>query len=88
MGYHGRLVSHGLRALASTTLNEQGFAPDVIEACLAHIDKNEIRAAYNRTDYFERRTKIMSWWSEHIEQASKGDLSLATSKQGLWIINN
>lgn len=37
MGFHGRLVSHGLRALASTTLNEQGFEPDVIEAALAHV---------------------------------------------------
>jgi len=40
MGFAGELVSHGLRALASTTLNEQGFDPDVIEAALAHIDKN------------------------------------------------
>jgi integrase len=45
------LVSHGLRALASTTLNEQGFDPDVIEAALAHVDQNAIRAAYNRAEY-------------------------------------
>ena len=32
MGYGGKLVSHGFRALASTTLNEQGFDFDVIEA--------------------------------------------------------
>ena len=43
MDFAGELVSHGLRALASTTLNEQGFDPDVIEAALAHIDKNEVR---------------------------------------------
>lgn len=43
MGFGGELVSHGLRALASTTLNERGFNPDVIEAALAHVDRNEIR---------------------------------------------
>ncbi|HIF9381313.1 TPA: integrase domain-containing protein [Photobacterium damselae] len=66
MGYEGQLVAHGLRALASTTLNEQGFSPDLIESALAHLDKNEIRRAYNRTDYFERRRTMMSWWSAHI----------------------
>jgi integrase len=34
MGFHNKLVAHGLRALASTTLNEQGFDADLIEAAL------------------------------------------------------
>ncbi|MEZ8928459.1 MULTISPECIES: integrase domain-containing protein [unclassified Vibrio] len=76
MGFAGRLVSHGLRSIASTTLNEQGFDYDVIEACLAHVDKNQIRGAYNRTDYLERRRKVMCWWSEHIEQSSQGSYSV------------
>ena len=80
MGFHGRLVSHGLRALASTTLNEQGFEPDVIEAALAHIDKNAIRAAYSRSDYLEKRKKMMQWWSDHIEAAAQGNLSLTGLK--------
>ena len=63
------MVAHGLRSLASTTLNEQGFDGDVIESALAHIDKNEVRRAYNRAEYLERRRKLMYWWSEHIEQA-------------------
>jgi len=86
MGFHGRLVAHGLRALASTTLNEQGFDPDVIESCLAHVDKNEVRAAYNRAEYIERRTKVMTWWSDHIEKAATGNMSLSTSKQGLRVV--
>lgn len=81
MGFHGRLVSHGLRALASTTLNEQSFEPDVIEAALAHIDKNSIRAAYNRSDYLEKRKTMMQWWSDHIEQAATGNISLTGFKQ-------
>jgi integrase len=61
-----------MRALASTTLNEQGFDGDVIEAALAHVDKNEVRRTYNRSEYLERRRKLMFWWSEHIEQAKTG----------------
>ncbi|ELW2863486.1 tyrosine-type recombinase/integrase [Salmonella enterica] len=77
MGYKDILVAHGLRALASTTLNEAGFFPDVIEAALAHIDINETRRAYNRSTYLEQRRKMMDWWGEHIEKAATGRFSLA-----------
>lgn len=76
MGFAGRLVSHGLRSLASTTLNEQGFEADLIEAALAHVDDNQVRSAYNRTDYLERRIPMMMWWCGHIEEASRGKLSV------------
>ncbi len=72
MGYGGKLVAHGLRSLASTTLNEQEFDPDVIEAALAHVDKNSIRATYNRAVYLEQRRVMMQWWSDHIEDAANG----------------
>lgn len=85
MGLIGKQTAHGLRALASTTLNEQGFDADVIEAALAHVDKNKVRAAYNRTDYLERRRKMMCWWSEHIEEASTGNYSV-TGNQHLKIV--
>jgi integrase len=82
MGFAGRLVSHGLRSLASTTLNEQGHDADIIESALAHVDKNEVRGAYNRAEYLERRRKLMNWWSEHISKASIGSLSV-TGLRGL-----
>lgn len=81
MGFAGRLVSHGLRSLASTTLNEQGFDKDIIEAALAHVDDNQVRSAYNRTDYLERRRPMMCWWSGHIGEAAKGSLSVTGTKQ-------
>ena len=86
LGYGGRLVAHGLRSLGSTTLNEQGFNPDAIEAALSHADENEIRRAYNRSDYFEQRVIMMGWWSEHIEQASQGNLSLASGFKALKVV--
>jgi len=86
MGYEKKLVAHGLRALASTILNEEGFDPDVIEAALAHTGKDEVRNAYNRAIYLERRKPMMQWWSNHIETAATGNMSLA-GKQGLKIVN-
>ncbi|EPJ3740909.1 integrase [Providencia huaxiensis] len=73
-GFGGVLVSHGLRSIASTALNEQGFPPDVIEAALAHVDKNEVRRAYNRSDYLEQRRPMMQWWADFIEEADKGSI--------------
>ncbi|ELZ4290019.1 integrase domain-containing protein [Klebsiella pneumoniae] len=67
IGYGGKLVAHGLRAIASTALNEHGFNADVIEAALAHTDKNEIRIAYNRSTYLEHRVDMMKWWGSFCE---------------------
>ncbi len=73
-GFGGVLVSHGLRSIASIALNEQGFPPDVIEAALAHVDKNEVRRAYNRSDYLEQRRPMMQWWADFIEEADRGSI--------------
>lgn len=40
IGYGGKLVANGLRALASTSLIKSDFNSDVIEETLAHHDKN------------------------------------------------
>jgi integrase len=85
IGFKGRLVAHGMRSLASNTLNEKGFDGDVIEAALAHQEENEVRRAYNRSKYLERRQKLMYWWSEHIEQAQFGKLN--KSSNGLKAVN-
>lgn len=70
MGFKGELVAHGLRSLASTILNETKlFDSELIEVALAHQEKNEIRAAYNRAEYVENRREVMSWWSDYINKA-------------------
>ncbi|CAI2787778.1 Prophage CP4-57 integrase [Serratia grimesii] len=73
-GLGGVLVSHGLRSIASTALNEQGFPPDVIEAALAHVDKNEVRRAYNRSDYLEQRRPMMQWWADLVMAVDRGSV--------------
>ena len=66
IGYGGKLVAHGLRSIASTAMNEEGFNPDVIEAALAHSDKNEVRKAYNRSTYLYQRIDLMNWWANFV----------------------
>ncbi|HBU9336091.1 TPA: tyrosine-type recombinase/integrase [Klebsiella pneumoniae] len=66
IGYGGKLVAHGLRSIASTALNESAFNSDIIEAALAHSDKNEVRRAYNRTTYLAQRVEMMRWWGNFV----------------------
>lgn len=82
MGFKGVLVSHGMRAIFSTAANEEGFEPDVIEAALAHVDTNDVRRAYNRSTYFEKRVVLMRWWGEFVEAASTG-VTLASGTRGI-----
>ncbi|MBO9657779.1 MAG: tyrosine-type recombinase/integrase [Chitinophagaceae bacterium] len=80
MGYAGRQVGHGFRAIASTVLNESGlFRPDVIEAQLAHIEENGSRKPYNRAEYLEERTQMMQWWSDYLDVAAQ--VSVASKRQ-------
>jgi integrase len=87
MGFAGRLVSHGLRALASTTLNEEGHDPVIIESALAHVDKDEVKDSYNHANYIKGKRKLLCWWSEHIEKAAIGSLSV-TGFKGIEVVNN
>lgn len=50
---------HGMRSIASKTLNEAGFNSDAI--ALSHIDRNEVRRAYNRSNYLIQRIELMHW---------------------------
>lgn len=67
MGYKNKMTGHGFRTLASTILNEDEFAPDVIERQLAHQDNDPIRAAYNRAEYLLERKKMMQWWADYLD---------------------
>ncbi len=66
------------------TLNEEGFDEDVVEAALSHIGKNQVRNAYNRADYLERRKPMMEWWDNFIDEAATGNTSLGF--KGLRIV--
>ena len=60
-------TAHGFRTTASTILNETGYRVDVIERQLAHGERNKVRAAYNRSQYLQERTKMMQWYSDYLD---------------------
>ena len=67
MGYRGKATVHGFRATASTILNEKGYRSDVIELLLAHVEKNQVRAAYNRAEYLDERREVLQWWADYLD---------------------
>lgn len=70
LGYKGKMTGHGFRAVASTILNESGaHRPDVIEIQLAHVDRNQVRSAYNRALYLPERRAMMQWWADYLDRA-------------------
>mgnify|MGYP003577928093 CR=1 FL=1 len=69
------MTAHGFRAMASTRLNEMGWAPDVIERQLAHLERNKVRAAYNRAQYMSERKRLMAAWADHLDEL-KAELPL------------
>lgn len=66
------MTGHGFRAMASTRLNELGWAPDVVERQLAHAERNKVRAAYNRAQYLAERRKMMQAWADYLDNLKAG----------------
>jgi len=72
LGYSGEEVSaHGFRVTASTILNSREYNPDIIEAVLAHQDRNAIRRTYNRSSYWDQRVQLMQEWADMCDEFRK-----------------
>jgi integrase len=69
MGLRDKTTVHGLcRSTFSTWANETGAArPDVIEACLAHNERDKVRAAYCRAQFHDERRALLAAWAEYLE---------------------
>lgn len=74
MGYSKEeLTAHGLRATASTFLNESGlWNPDAIERALAHGDSNVVRGIYHRGKHWDERVRMAQWWSDYLDELRAG----------------
>jgi integrase len=64
-----RTTVHGLaRGSFSTWGNEHAHArADVIEACLAHQERNAIRRAYNHASYLAERRELLQRWADYCD---------------------
>ena len=69
MGYGSdQVTSHGFRATFSTLANESGlWHPDAIERAIAHVEKNEVRRAYDRGVHWGERVKMADWWAAFLK---------------------
>ncbi len=67
LGFQDRQTAHGFRSIASTLLNEAGWHPDLIELQLAHKERNETRAAYNRALRIAERRTMMQAWADSLD---------------------
>jgi len=70
MGYSGdEMTAHGMRATASTLLNESGlWSQDAIERSLAHQDTNSVRGIYHHGQHWEERVRMAQWWSDYLDE--------------------
>lgn len=72
MGLKDKQSAHGLRALGSTTLNEQGYDSDLIEAALSHTEESKSTKRNEQHD-LEQRRKLMQCWSRYIEETQSNN---------------
>ncbi len=62
----GDFTNHGWRHSFSTTMNERGFEPHIIELQLAHI-LGGVAAVYNKAQHLEQRTAMMQAWTDWLD---------------------
>src|SRR5262249_26375985 len=61
----GDITLHGFRSSFRDWAAEQtAFAHDVVEQALAHSVGTAVERAYNRTDLFEKRRRLMEAWAK------------------------
>lgn len=67
MGIEGVTV-HGFRSsFADWAAEQTNVAKEIVEKALAHKVSSAVEAAYRRTDFFEKRAKLMTDWSWYVE---------------------
>lgn len=73
LGFSNEMITpHGFRATFSTICHEKqdehGQNSDVIELCLAHVEKNKVKDAYNHAKNLKQRVALMQWWSDFLDR--------------------
>lgn len=69
--FSGRLVAHGLRSIGRSWFADNEVPFEIAEACLAHVVGSQVVRAYQRSDFFAARSKIMLSWHSYIQQCAE-----------------
>jgi integrase len=81
MGFRGKHVTHGFRAMFRTAARERlRIAVDVLEVTLAHASKSEVDAAYNRVTFLSERREAMQRWADYLDDLRQGAKPADSSK--------
>lgn len=74
MGFEkDEMTGHGFRAMARTIMDEVlQIRPDFLEHQLAHVLKDPLGRAYNRTAHLEERRKMMQTWADYLDGLKAG----------------
>jgi integrase len=60
---------HGFRsAFTDWSAERTRFPKEVADKALAHKLPNKVEAAYRRTDFFEKRRKLMAHWADYLDR--------------------
>ena len=78
---------HGMRSLITDVLNEHGFSPDWIEKQLDHQERNKVRAAYLRTNFFEQRVTMMQWFADWCDDPTASSNVVPLRGSSAWSSN-
>ena len=66
------VTAHGLRSTITDLLGRQGFLRDAVERQLDHVERNKVRAAYSRDDYWEHRKAMLQWLADWAQAQMSG----------------
>lgn len=62
------MTGHGWRATARTLIEEVlGYQPHIIEQQLAHVVRDPLGRAYNRTTHLDTRRTMMQAWADYLD---------------------
>ncbi len=62
-----KVTAHGFRSTFRTWAAERtSFPREVCEATLAQINGDKVEAAYQRSDFFEKRRELMAQWAKFL----------------------
>lgn len=81
-------TAHGFRSSFRDWCSENGYERDLAERALAHTIKNQVEAAYHRTDLLEQRRPMMQAWADFVSGTLKNDVHETRPTQSAQIIAN
>ena len=81
-----QMCAHGFRSMGRTLLDEVlNYPPHIIEQQLAHVVRDPLGRAYNRTQHLEQRREMMQHWADYLDklkhEAAQGNVISANFKQ-------